>query len=373
MALQHTFRGRSNRFAHSHYTTTIATVLIIGFLYFCLTVSKQSPISFAASKHAPVLTLTPNVEAHTSTRILKLSMHYGKPNLLYERALRTHQAHAARWGHGFNILREDLATGFWNKPTFMLNMLIQEMAKPAHERAEWLLWVDADSIIINPSVSPAIFLPPGDLSHIHVVATHDHNGLNTGIFFLKVDAWSVAFLIETLGMPLYKKEVDLGRSADQEAMAMVLNKTTGGPNNHGYRNGVVYVPRSWINKYELDTGFEGDMGDMLVHFPGLEDARWPHMATWLDLLDARPKDWDRELNETNYWNSTRNFWQEYRSSLRLLSDIGDPRDSIPEPTNKLLQAVLAVKNGLEVNADNLTTMRRLRGDVYYELKLARPM
>lgn len=156
-------------------------------------------------------------------------------------------------------------------------------------------------------------------------------------------------------------------------MAMVLNKTTGGPNNHGYRNGVVYVPRSWINKYELDTGFEGDMGDMLVHFPGLEDARWPHMATWLDLLDARPKDWDRELNETNYWNSTRNFWQEYRSSLRLLSDIGDPRDSIPEPTNKLLQAVLAVKNGLEVNADNLTTMRRLRGDVYYELKLARPM
>ena len=225
--------------------------------------------------------------------------------------------------------------------------------------------------MINPSISPAIFLPPDDLSHLHIVATHDFNGLNTGIFFLRVNAWSVNFLIETLGMPLYKPDVNLGRSADQEAMAKVLNKTTGGPDNRGYRRSVVYVPRSWINMYELDSGYEGKPGNMLVHFPGLEQARWKHMSDWLDLLDARPEEWDRSLNHTDYWNSTRSFWREYRSSLKLISDIGE-LEKVDRPGNSSLhRACEQLQRGLELNADNIPSMARLRYMVYYEMKLAR--
>jgi len=234
-------------------------------------------------------------------------------------------------------------------------------------------WVDADSIVINPSISPAIFLPPADLSHLHFIATHDFNGLNTGIFFLRVNAWSVTFLLETLAMPLYDSDADLGRSADQEAMARVLNKTTGGPDNRGYRRSVVYVPRSWINMYELEDGFEGKPGDMLVHFPGLEEARWKHMADWLDLLDARPEAWDRPLKQTAYWNTTRAFWEEYRSSLELVSEIGELRKTDIMPGDNLHRAVEKLQLELEVNADHVRSLARLRLEVYNQIKLARPM
>jgi len=92
------------------------------------------------AKAPEVFVAASNVTGTSTSRILKLSMLYGKPNTLYERALRTHEAHSARWNHSFQILRQDLATGFWNKPTFLLDMLTQELMKPAYERAEWLMY-----------------------------------------------------------------------------------------------------------------------------------------------------------------------------------------------------------------------------------------
>ena len=72
-------------------------------------------------------------------RIIRLSMLYGASNDLYKRALDTHERHAARWGHRFQVLREDLTSGFWNKPAYMLYSVIQELVKPSDNRAEWLM------------------------------------------------------------------------------------------------------------------------------------------------------------------------------------------------------------------------------------------
>ncbi|KAK3613190.1 hypothetical protein LTR22_028261 [Elasticomyces elasticus] len=158
--------------------------------------------------------------------------------------------HFTKGGHTLQVLREDIAAGFWNKPTYILHVLTQELIKPPSERAEWLMWVDADSVMINPAISSEVFLPPSDLSHIYFVGTRDHIGLNTRIFFLRVSACSVSFLVETLGLPLYKPELELGRSADQEAIGKTLFKEKGGPIGKGYREGMAYVPRTWIITYE---------------------------------------------------------------------------------------------------------------------------
>lgn len=37
-----------------------------------------------------------------------------------------------------------------NKPAFILNLLMQEMLKPAHQRLEWIQWVDRDTLILDP-------------------------------------------------------------------------------------------------------------------------------------------------------------------------------------------------------------------------------
>jgi len=74
-----------------------------------------------------------------AARIIRASMLYGTSNSLYERAIRTHLQHSERWGHRFQVLREDLTSGFWNKPAYMLYSITQELVKPSRDRAEWLM------------------------------------------------------------------------------------------------------------------------------------------------------------------------------------------------------------------------------------------
>jgi hypothetical protein len=153
-------------------------------------------------------------------------------------------------------------------------------------------------------------------------------------------------------MALCHTDVDLGRSADQEAMAKVLGQTQGGPRGWGYKDGAVAIPRTWINAYEWHHAYEGSRGDMLVHFPGLEEARWKHMADWLDVVEAEPERWECLLEDTIYWNATREFWREYSSAYRLMEDT-ELLDDTEKLEPKIRQAVQSLKMSLGLEADNV--------------------
>lgn len=74
-------------------------------------------------------------------RVAKVSMLYGETNHMYERALASHERHGKRWGYPMHILRQDISVGFWNKPSYLLSLVISELTKPAGERKEWLMYV----------------------------------------------------------------------------------------------------------------------------------------------------------------------------------------------------------------------------------------
>ena len=65
----------------------------------------------------------------------------------YERSINTHIKHGERWGWPTHILRHDVVgtgaygTGFYNKPAYLLGLIIEEMAKPKGKRAEWIVYV----------------------------------------------------------------------------------------------------------------------------------------------------------------------------------------------------------------------------------------
>ena len=224
-------------------------------------------------------------------------------------------------------------------------------------------WVDADSIILNNDIPVEIFLPPSDLKDIHLVATQDQNGLNTGIMFLHVHPWIISFLTETLGYPLYLPDIDLGRSADQESMRRVLNKTTGGPNGQGYADGVSYLPRPWINTYEWDWAYEGKRGDLLVHFPGLEERRWPHMAKWLNIVETTPGEWNLPLEETGYLNKTKVYWSQIRSAKESIVSAEKKLKSGEAVSANTNETVSALRNTLRENSDNMELVQKQTKDL----------
>ena len=85
-----------------------------------------------------------------SPKIRQVSMRVYSANnetkkAINERCMATHLEYGRRWGYPTHILREvvmgkeqwmDL---LFNKPLYILSITIAEMAKPADERAEWLV------------------------------------------------------------------------------------------------------------------------------------------------------------------------------------------------------------------------------------------
>lgn len=188
-----------------------------------------------------------------------------------------------------------------------------------------------------------IFLPPADMGDIHLLATKDQNGLNTGIIYLHVHAWTVSMLVDTLAYPMQWPELDLGRNADQEAMARLFEKDTGGPEGKGYKENIIYLPRPWINTYQFENSYEGSRGDLLVHFPGLGDLRWELMAQWLNRIESTPEDWQVPLRETDYLNKTEAFWANVREAKKGIASGEQKLSTMPAGTLDEIESLEAVR------------------------------
>ncbi|KAL2846419.1 cytochrome P450 [Aspergillus pseudoustus] len=269
--------------------------LLLALLWLNTVYKGPGPVSWRAGGKTDLT--VPN----NARRITKVSMLYGNRNTLYERALQSHKRHAERWGYGMEVLRNEISVGYWNKPGYLLSLVVREMTKKEGERVDWFMWVDADSAVINPSVPLEIFLPPSPIDDIHLIATKDHRGLNTGIFFLHVHQWTIDLLIESLGYPIYNPSIDLGVQVDQSAMEKVIKGSR-------YQDNITYLPRTWINTYEWAHAYEGEKGNYLVHFPGLGEQRWAHMERWLDMVERTPEKWEVPVEETWYLRDTEAFW-----------------------------------------------------------------
>ncbi|RMD41363.1 hypothetical protein DV735_g3765, partial [Chaetothyriales sp. CBS 134920] len=289
----------------------VATVVILTASFFLLSQNYRvvyRPDQFLASEGSGL------AFNHVPTaRVAKVSVIYGEVNEYYDAAAQSHRRHASLHGYPFHVLRHPVAEGYWNKAHYLLALLVMELAKPMGERMKWFMWVDADSAIVNPLLPVEIFLPPEGFHEIHFLGNKDQNGLNTGIFFLRVHAWSVKMLTKTLGYPIFK-DVDLGFSADQTAMAMIFNETEN-------RRHVLYQPRSWYNTYQFEHGYEGSPGHLLVHFPGLEE-RWSSMGDWLQVLNnaTSAAKWEVPYSDTHYPAEIEAFWASLRRGHRLMDE-----------------------------------------------------
>ncbi|KAG6110987.1 hypothetical protein E4U14_002629 [Claviceps sp. LM454 group G7] len=246
-------------------------------------------------------------------RIGKISILYGGTKLHYERALQSHKRHNRQHGYPMFVQRVDVLDGYWTKPAFIHYMILRELRKPESQRLQWLFWFDADTIILNYNVPLEIFLPPEDhegLRNINILISDDWNGLNNGIFGIRVSRYAAELFAGILAFRDFEPETELVFQ-DQSAMEILLKRRKS-------INHVAKVPQRWFNAYATDDERPGSSfvhpGDFLVHFAGT-GARDIRMNKWADKSEQLNYKWNTPLTHLKlpeeiqrFWNRTKIVW-----------------------------------------------------------------
>lgn len=233
---------------------------------------------------------------------------------MYEKALHTHLQHAKKHGYPMYVARENAAEGMFNKIAYVMNVLLKELFKPAEDRVEWIFYSDADSIIMNQEVPLEIFEPPLDFSHINWMAGKDHNGLNAGVFILRVSQWSLNLLSRVM---TYKHYHPTERYTFEEQT--ILARLTEG--DEEFVKESIYVPRVWLNAYFYSLQ-EVRPGLLLSHFPH-PDYKW-HIYEWLHVLESDEDEnfepvYNVPLSQTVYPREIDDFWNAKRRADAALT------------------------------------------------------
>lgn len=234
---------------------------------------------------------------------------------IYERAVRTHEAHDRLHGYPLHVLRHQMMDDVWSKPAYILSLLLRELARPETERLQWLLWVDADTVLLNPYIPIETFLPPEpEFDDVHLLISHDWNGLNNGVFPVRVNQWAVDLFSAIVSYRYYRPEASLV-FRDQSAMDTLLKEKK-------FADHVVEAPQRWFNAYQGEhnetlSPFQVRRGDFLVHFAGVID-RDNRMTYWLERAEEHAPDWEMEIQHTTYPAEVRDFWRQLRASRSSL-------------------------------------------------------
>lgn len=182
------------------------------------------------------------------------------------------------------------------------------MAKPDYARLQWLMWFDADTLVINPLIAVETFLPTHDLDGVNLLVTEDWNGLNNGVFLLRVNAWSVNMLTNVLSYPSFKPDEKLPFT-EQSAMERMIQDPR-------FASGCIYVPPRWFNSYprsedEAWNKYHVEKGDMMLHFAGVGD-RPRMMRAFLDRVIAERDSWEIAVAKMPLADEVAGFWNNVR-------------------------------------------------------------
>jgi hypothetical protein len=219
-------------------------------------------------------------------------------------------------------------------------------------------WFDADTAILNPRTPLEVFLPDETepiLDSVHLLMASNWDGLNSGIFALRVHPWSVSLLSAVLAYPMYKPEyLHTDRFRDQSAFQWLLTNAGSPIWQSTPLHGKEYwadVPIRWFNSFPANNAFNktGDwifnhnmteetfdkgttevyddgkgrrvqpwkvmQGDMVVHFAGTNKVRDSWMGPWLDRAEALLPEWANATTQEVLAGEAARFWA--KEALRI--------------------------------------------------------
>lgn len=83
-------------------------------------------------------------------------------------------------------------------------------------------WHDADIVVMNPEIPLDIFIPPSpEFSYVNLLYTNDRNGLNNGVFLIRVNEWAIRLLSAVIAYHTFKPDVKL-KYTEQSALELMI-------------------------------------------------------------------------------------------------------------------------------------------------------
>ncbi|KAL4727028.1 hypothetical protein ACLX1H_005928 [Fusarium chlamydosporum] len=303
-------------------------------------IPKDAKLLRDACKHVSFYPQTP-------VRIGRVTAHFGSIQEHYQKALHTHVLHCMIHNTRLDVMCSPIVDSLWNKPAFILSLLLDEMMKPADERLEWLFWVDRDTLILDQCRPVSSFLPFARLPNktnmeddddsldstddegepnkrnedeidkdTHLLVTNDWNGLNNGVFLVRVNQWAVNLFSDINAFRYYRPNVSLPFT-EQSAMEFIMKEPK-------FERNVQVVPQQWFNAYpkaspaefeerEDEKGlkeYHARRGDFLLHFAG-RGGRDELINSWTDMLSRKKGLWLPEEVQRNATRDINNFWSRF--------------------------------------------------------------
>ncbi|KAM7186792.1 hypothetical protein V8F33_011635 [Rhypophila sp. PSN 637] len=305
-------------------------------------------------------------------KIAKISVTTNKLNApVIDRAFLTHTRHNERHGYTHYIAkyqavsdliehdRQHRAAGAWTKPVYILSILVAELEKPPEERLKWLFWFDADTAIMNPYTPLEIFTPPDDaegLKNVDLLIASNWDGLNSGVFALRVAPWSVSFISAVLAYPIYETARQAtDRFRDQSAFQFLLKHKESplADSPMAGHDHWVEVPIRWFNSLPVNNAFYGNgtwvfgknmteclfdkgtmevcddghdgkvnawkimQGDLCVHFAGSSWVRDSWMEPWVDRAEAELPEWANATTKDRLAVEVKEFWDTTNEKMKV--------------------------------------------------------
>jgi len=175
--------------------------------------------------------------------------------------------------HGYDFILKDQSEDtsrhiYWSKIPLMRKVL-------EHPSYDWVVWIDADTLMMNMEIPLEIFLD----DNYNFIISRDWQAINSGVFFVKNCQWSKDFLDR-----VYNRVDCVDHFLpDQEAISRELK------NNNEIDAMAKIVPQRLFNSYCSEIlGYHTDLttlyqkGDFLLHFASADALYSNLLKDWME-------------------------------------------------------------------------------------------
>ncbi|ORX42627.1 hypothetical protein BCR36DRAFT_400247 [Piromyces finnis] len=191
-----------------------------------------------------------------------------------------------------NVYNKDKSI-YYMKLSVILETIVEGLKKKNYD---WVFWVNSDVSITNPGIKLETFLPTDE--NVHFLASSDNDGLNDGVFFIRVHPWSYDILLNAFSYSHYNKGKFL-KFAEQTCLNNILS-------DESHKDHYVIVPNEWFNVNFDDR----KKGDFIVHFKDIEFKNEKAM----NLRKEINNEWYEASNNKDLRKEVLDYYQKSRSS-----------------------------------------------------------